>query len=784
MAMRRGPGWAPSARVEIPPPSSPSRDLSYNMAYTLDESGDFNVPRNRAVRATSLQQPRTLSAYRKQLKKVYFQGFLEKRSWSDRDRWERRFCVLSDGEFRYFHSKEAAVASGADLPVKPGALHGTAARPGEALSGSMASGVSLAPSSPYTSVGSASLLSLSLADSPDQLFRRSAPAGAAATPSEPPSTGARAAVDQGGAEDEEDGGNGHCIPLDQASAVRTVRDEENSFRLVIGGHEHVFRAYDRDEYQEWLFNFHSSILAIAMRIVDRETRLSPNDGFAEADLHDPARELGRGHGHHSPREGGRRALASGSHLDATRHPALGASDAAKAKPAFSQSKSLPFQALDAAIPRSASPEASIAVAGGPATRQATATAAASASESQSAYRTSNDGSVKSLGSSGDLFEMSFEDLSELGGALPPPASGDSSGHAQVAARPPLEPPGTGSASSSTPLPSSSAGAAGESGIRWRSGVYCEKGHRDKNEDTFTQVDAHDAAATGGGTAALYGVYDGHCGSEAADVAARDLHTYIFEHEALQTSPLTTLRDAFLRLDREFLELARDRNLYCGTTAIVMLLLDGGRRMFVSNVGDSAAVLCRGGQAVELSQSHKPDRPDEKERIAAANGWITEERELFMGQLHRMDLKDPKIRSAAEEVVQWVTISRVCGELAVSRSIGDPDFKGIAGPEPSQDLFFCFPQGHSRTFSADLVIAEPDIESFEVSPGDEFVVLASDGLWDVLNGQQVVDAVRDFQQAEPESTLDQVAHHLCRLALRLGSADNITVVVVAFDFDPS
>ena len=46
----------------------------------------------------------------------------------------------------------------------------------------------------------------------------------------------------------------------------------------------------------------------------------------------------------------------------------------------------------------------------------------------------------------------------------------------------------------------------------------------------------------------------------------------------------------------------------------------------------------------------------------------------MGQLHRMDLSDPDIVKAAEAVVQWTTISRVCGELAVSRALGDPDFK--------------------------------------------------------------------------------------------------------------
>lgn len=66
----------------------------------------------------------------------------------------------------------------------------------------------------------------------------------------------------------------------------------------------------------------------------------------------------------------------------------------------------------------------------------------------------------------------------------------------------------------------------------------------------------------------------------------------------------------------------------------------------------------------------------------------------------------------------VKITRVCGELAVSRSIGDPDFKGIAtveGGDPPPDLFFNFPADHTRTFSADLVIADPEILAFDILP---------------------------------------------------------------------
>lgn len=81
-------------------------------------------------------------------------------------------------------------------------------------------------------------------------------------------------------------------------------------------------------------------------------------------------------------------------------------------------------------------------------------------------------------------------------------------------------------------------------------------------------------------------------------------------------------------------------IYCGTTALMCLLR--GKRLLVANIGDCGAVLCRGKKAVSMSDAHTPGRPDETARIEEANGWVTMERELFVGQLHRMDLTDPTI----------------------------------------------------------------------------------------------------------------------------------------------
>jgi serine/threonine protein phosphatase PrpC len=99
-------------------------------------------------------------------------------------------------------------------------------------------------------------------------------------------------------------------------------------------------------------------------------------------------------------------------------------------------------------------------------------------------------------------------------------------------------------------------------------------------------------------------------------------------------------------------------------------------LLVANLGDSRAVLSRGGVSKDMSREHKPSRPDERARIEAAGGWVTVEKELLMSKLHQMDLTDPEIRQQAEKRVKWVEIARVNGELAVARAIGDSDYKGI------------------------------------------------------------------------------------------------------------
>uniref|UniRef100_H3G5M9 PPM-type phosphatase domain-containing protein n=2 Tax=Phytophthora ramorum TaxID=164328 RepID=H3G5M9_PHYRM len=155
-----------------------------------------------------------------------------------------------------------------------------------------------------------------------------------------------------------------------------------------------------------------------------------------------------------------------------------------------------------------------------------------------------------------------------------------------------------------------------------------------------------------------------------------------------------------------------------------------------NVGDCRAVICRGGRAVTLTSDHKPDRPDEKQRIERAGG--------FVGKIAGIS----RVYSAAGAGLAMQ--QEASTYLAVSRAFGD---RSLKAPTP-------------------LVSCEPEVKRFQVQHDDLFLVLACDGIWDVLSEQNVVDIVLPhFHDAKA------AADAVVKAAYRKGSVDNLTATVV-------
>ncbi|KAF1334820.1 Protein phosphatase, partial [Globisporangium splendens] len=265
-------------------------------------------------------------------------------------------------------------------------------------------------------------------------------------------------------------------------------------------------------------------------------------------------------------------------------------------------------------------------------------------------------------------------------------------------------------------------------LRLSVGAYSNRGKRKENEDRLVCV----SEQIRDDIVAYFGVYDGHGGSCVAEYLAKELHGGIFER--MRNSPRddmkTALTHAFSDADDEILH----KQMQAGSTAVALLVQ--GSKALIASVGDSQAVLCtRNGQARNYCMPHTPDSATERTRILAANGKVTD--------------------------------GRIFGFLGVSRAFGDLDFKTGRGE-------------FKNRFKGDLVIATPEVVEHDIATHDEFIVLACDGLFDVMTPQQVVDFVR--KKLALHGHVQHACEELVSYALSIGSEDNVTAVIVCFNRD--
>jgi len=259
--------------------------------------------------------------------------------------------------------------------------------------------------------------------------------------------------------------------------------------------------------------------------------------------------------------------------------------------------------------------------------------------------------------------------------------------------------------------------------RWTVGWSETTGRRTSMEDTF----AIRGALGGQNNWDLFAVFDGHGGKQGSEFATwvfpELLRILIQQHNF---EPERAIKKAFEETNKRFQEYVKSHPAarHAGTTGQVSLIVDN--TIYLANVGDSRAVLGKretdadGHQklhGIRLSHDHKPYDPEEEDRIRGLNGYV-------MGE-----------------------VGRVNGQLAVSRSIGD---------------FYMQP----------FVTCEPFVNQVEITDQDEFLILACDGVWDVLSDQEAVEIV-----ARANGDPARASTRLRDAAYLLGSDDNISVIVV-------
>lgn len=225
---------------------------------------------------------------------------------------------------------------------------------------------------------------------------------------------------------------------------------------------------------------------------------------------------------------------------------------------------------------------------------------------------------------------------------------------------------------------------------------------------------------------LFGVFDGHGGSEASSYLSAHLPEELFRQGLKDCGGREDLilKNAISSLDYSFCKLSSIERMSSGSTACVCLLND--KVLNLAWVGDSQAVLVRkaNGKCEALCQPHTADNPNERERVQSVGGCV--------------------------EIVNGVW--RCQYSLSVTRSVGDCNYKPY-------------------------VTADADTIQLQLDGSEKLLIVASDGLWDHVSPDSLATHVYDHLSKSSKCSL---ADYLVNLAEKEGQTDNITVIVIFFD----
>ncbi|KAJ7175839.1 phosphatase 2C-like domain-containing protein [Mycena filopes] len=224
---------------------------------------------------------------------------------------------------------------------------------------------------------------------------------------------------------------------------------------------------------------------------------------------------------------------------------------------------------------------------------------------------------------------------------------------------------------------------------------------------------------------FFAVYDGHGGGTVAKFAGQNVHKRLVTEESYKEGQYNeALKRAFLGTDEDLLANPAHTRDPSGCTAVAALVTKD--KIYVANAGDSRSV---------ISVKGEPSNEVEKTRISGAGGYIE--------------------------------FGRVNGNLALSRALGDFEFKKNYNMSPEKQI----------------ITADPDVTCHDITEEDEFLVLACDGIWDCLSSQQVVNFIR-YQISEGKD-LQEIGEMMCEHCLAPDTSsgagigcDNMTILIVA------
>lgn len=331
------------------------------------------------------------------------------------------------------------------------------------------------------------------------------------------------------------------------------------------------------------------------------------------------------------------------------------------------------------------------------------------------------------------------------------------------------------------------------------GVGTDNGAKEKNDDRLAATDVLELGF-------LAGVFDGHRGHLCAEYVAKQLPQAIsstyrarakrernlvkLTHQQEASLISGALAEAFEAVDKAWMVTARKKEWLDGSTGIVALLchgfevplhappaeslgcaalwpkpetpeapekqpgtvpraLGGVAKLFVAWCGDCRAVLLRGRTGLRVSEDHRPNKGEERNRIQRAGGMVVQDARGVWRVGPRADNKFAReLQRGKRDPSQMKCF------LSTSRSFGDSELKS---PDP-------------------VVIATPEVRVIDLVPEDWAVLVGSDGLFDKLSDQTLADMLWKSMAVQGRDPV-RAARDAVQMALRAGSRDNITAVVM-------
>eukprot|EP01117_Protostelium_nocturnum_P009752 TRINITY_DN3486_c0_g2_i2.p1 TRINITY_DN3486_c0_g2~~TRINITY_DN3486_c0_g2_i2.p1 ORF type:complete len:305 (-),score=109.82 TRINITY_DN3486_c0_g2_i2:81-995(-) len=262
------------------------------------------------------------------------------------------------------------------------------------------------------------------------------------------------------------------------------------------------------------------------------------------------------------------------------------------------------------------------------------------------------------------------------------------------------------------------------------GVCMRQGQRPYQEDAF-EIFRDDQ----GRKFMIFGVFDGHGGAKFSKHAKEHIFDIILNDKGLfaRGEYMEALKNAFLKEDSLMHDIDSP-NERGGTTATVALVT--GTDIYFANVGDSRAIVGIGSgdkvTALRVTKDHNLDDEEEKRRVLQAGATVRADRVIEEGH-----------------------------GLNMTRALGDFEFK-------------------QTTVKQDVVLPEPFLKQIPLNGDLKFMVLASDGLWDVTTDQELADVIQMNIKAGFKP--DEVVNENTAVVAKKYGSDNITMILAIFDHE--